>query len=223
MDFAKRRINERFPGTPVRVGSVTEDHFGTLLLSHVLTELTDDQLNELLRIVERATAIVWVEPGTYDTSRRLIGVRERLRTAFNIVAPCTHQAGCGMRASQNSAHWCHHFAPPPPQAFTDGNWARFAALAGIDLRSLPLSFLVLDRRPAPPIVAGAARIIGRPRVYKAHALLMGCTAEGVRESRLTKRALPQEFRQVKKNEMSPLQVLELDGEDIAAVRQAAHL
>ena len=78
----------------------------------------------------------------------------------------------------------------------DGHWARFAKIAGIDLRSLPLSYLVLDKRVWPQ--HGEARIIGRPRVYKAHALLLGCDGTGVREYRQTKREAPDEFRQLKK-------------------------
>ena len=78
----------------------------------------------------------------------------------------------------------------------DGHWARFAKIAGVDLRSLPLSFLVLDKRPTPQ--TGAIRIIGRPRVYKAHALLLGCDSSGVRDYRQTKREQPDEFRRLKK-------------------------
>ena len=81
----------------------------------------------------------------------------------------------------------------------DGHWARFAKLAGVDLRSLPLSFLTLDRRPQPD--SDAVRIIGRPRVYKAHALLLGCDSSGVRDYRQTKREQPDEFRRLKKGKI----------------------
>ena len=81
----------------------------------------------------------------------------------------------------------------------DGNWARFAKIAGVDLRSLPLSFLVLDKRPRPQ--SAEVRVIGRPRVYKAHALLLGCDASGVRDYRQTKREQPDEFRRLKKGEL----------------------
>ena len=81
----------------------------------------------------------------------------------------------------------------------DGHWARFAKIAGIDLRSLPLSYLVLDKRAWPQ--PGEVRIIGRPRVYKAHALLLGCDSTGVREYRQTKREEPDAFRQLKKGKI----------------------
>ena len=42
-------------------------------------------------------------------------------------------------------------------------------------------------------------MIGHPRLYKAHALLLGCDATGVRERKLQKRTLPAEFRALKKS------------------------
>ena len=113
-----------------------------------------------------------------------------------------------------AAHWCHHFATPPPEVFTDGNWARFGAFAGIDLRSLPLSFLVLDRRPMTPQPPPATRVIGRPRVYKGYALLLGCCAEGLCERRLTKRRMPDKFRELKKERSPSLQIWECAGAEI---------
>jgi hypothetical protein len=147
-----------------------------------------------------------VEPGTHEASLTLIAVRERLRERLHVIAPCTHANRCGLLAPENERHWCHHFATPPPEVFRDGNWARFATMTGIDLRDLPLSFLALDRRPTPPLPPGATRVIGHPRVYKPHALLLGCDETGVRERTLTKRALPEEFRRLKKRDAEALQV-----------------
>ncbi|MEW6306662.1 MAG: small ribosomal subunit Rsm22 family protein [Verrucomicrobiota bacterium] len=217
--FAARAAESEFPGLPVRVSPEAEP--GTLLLSHVLTEMTPAQVDELVALAGKAVAVIWVEPGTYDTSRVLIGVRERLRGAFNVVAPCVHQAACGMTTPENARHWCHHFAPSPPEVFTDSNWARFASLTGIDLHSLPLSFLVLDRRPAPALPPGAVRVIGHPRVYKAHALLLGCDATGVQERQVTKRALPEAFRQLKKGRAPALQVWRTDGSDVTSINSFA--
>jgi ribosomal protein RSM22 (predicted rRNA methylase) len=162
--------------------------------------------------------VIWLEPGTFEASRALIAIRERLREQFNVVAPCTHQERCGILAPPNKRHWCHHFAAPPAAVFTDGNWARFAKMTGIDLRDLPLSFLVLDKRPTPTLPAGATRVIGHPRIYKAHALLLGCDASGVRERTLTRRALPEQFRQWKKGEGDVLQVWRCDDDEIAESR-----
>jgi Mitochondrial small ribosomal subunit Rsm22 len=199
MQYAAHKVREAFPDIKVWLERPPEQMSGTLLISHVLTELVDTQLDELLGLAATATVVIWVEPGTYDASRRLIAVRERLRGSFQVVAPCTHQVACSLLTPENARHWCHHFAPSPPEVFMDGNWARFAKIAGVDLRSLPLSFLVLDKRPAPQL--GEIRIIGRPRVYKAHALLLGCDSSGVRDYRQTKREKPDEFRHLKKGKI----------------------
>jgi len=152
----------------------------------------------------RAQCVLCLEPGTYEASLTLIAVRERLRNHFNVVAPCTQQEQCGILAPGNERHWCHHFASPPAEVFTDGDWARFARAMGIDLRDLPLSFLVLERRPGSPLPPGAGRVIGHPRIYKGHALLLGCDASGVRERTLTKRVFPEEFRALKRGEAEVL-------------------
>ena len=201
MQYAARRAREVYPTVNIWLDKPPEHAFGTLLISHVLTELADNHIEELFALMAFAAAVMWIEPGTYDVSRRLIAARERLRNAFSIVAPCTHQAACGMLTPENGPHWCHQFAPSPPEVFMDGNWARFGKLAGVDLRSLPLSFLVLDRRPPPG--SSAVRAIGRPRVYKAYALALGCESSGVRDYRVTKRDQPEEFRQFKKGRFGP--------------------
>jgi len=200
MQFAARKAREESPQISVWLDRPADQDFGTLLISHVLTELSDEQVVGVLGLVAHATSVIWVEPGTYEVSRKLIAAREQLRGAFQVVSPCTHQAACGMLPPENERHWCHHFAPPPPEVFTDGNWARFAKLAGVDLRSLPISFLVMDKRPL-PTQPDAVRVIGRPRVYKAHALVLGCDESGINELRYTKRNQPGEFRRLKKGDI----------------------
>jgi ribosomal protein RSM22 (predicted rRNA methylase) len=221
MEFAAERAREKYPGLEATVGTAgleTDDSIVTLLISHVLTELTPEQTEALARFATRATSVIWVEPGTYEVSHMVIAIREQLRERFNVVAPCTHQERCGVLAPENQRHWCHHFASPPPAVFTDGNWARFANMLGIELRDLPLSFLVLDQRSAPPLPSSAARVIGHPRIYKAHALLLGCDASGVRERKLTQRALPEEFRRWKKGKGDVLQIWRCDGDEISETR-----
>ena len=216
MSFAAKRANAKYPGLAVIPALVERP--ATLLISHVLTELTPGQTEALADFAGQASTVIWVEPGTCEASLTLIAVRERLRDRLSVVAPCTHQARCGILAPENERHWCHHFAPSPPKIFTDGNWARFARLAGVDLRSLPLSFLVLDRRPISALAMGATRVLGRPRVYKPHALLLGCDKFGVLERRVMKRTLPDEFRRLKKGECDPLQVWRCEAEEILEVK-----
>src|SRR5207244_1564733 len=101
-----------------------------------------------------------------DLSRRLIAIREELLGPFHVVAPCPHQGRCGLLAPGNERHWCHHFAEPPAEAFQSADWRRFSTELGIDLRSLPVSFLVLDR--AMPKPSPGARQVGRSRRYKGY-------------------------------------------------------
>lgn len=216
MDFAARRAGQKYPRLPIHRG--TPDIPGILLISHVLTELTPEQTQELAGFAARAECVLWIEPGTYEASLKLIAVRERLRATLNVIAPCTHGERCGILAPENERHWCHHFAAPPAEVFHDPDWSRFANLLGIDLRDLPLSFLVLDRRPAPALPAGATRIIGHPRVYKPHALLLSCDAHGVNERRLTKRALPAAYKLLKKGEFAPLQLMRCAGEEVVETK-----
>ena len=248
MRFAERRAKEKYAGLevktdrllardePGRAGSPlpaaslpdtggahgvtrpTSAEHSTLLISHVLTELQPDQVESLSDLAANFTSVLWVEPGTFEASLTLIAVRERLRDRFNVVAPCTHQARCGILAPGNESHWCHHFAAPPPDVFTDSNWAKFGELAGVDLRSLPVSFLVLDKRPPAAMSAGAVRVIGRPRIYKPHALVIGCDASGVSEKRLTKRHSPEAFREWKHGDCDPLQIWRCEGDEIVESR-----
>ncbi len=222
MDFAAGRAREAFPELPVRTADtlheLPDDDIGVLLVSHVITELSPAQLDAVVALARRATAVVWVEPGTHQASRAVIDVRERLRGEFSVVAPCTHQECCGMLVPQNDRHWCHHFATAPPFVHTDSNWVRFGKMAGIDLRSLPLSFIVMDRRPAPALPTGATRLIGQSRVYKAYSLLMCCDTSSVRDRRLMKRHLGEQYRLTKKQELDVLLCLEYDGQDIVAAK-----
>lgn len=203
MNFAQRVAKKKFPTLRVEGGLPEVPQI--LLLSHVLTELTPEQTDELANLASKADVVIWVEPGTYEASLTLIAVRERLRKETNVVAPCTHAEQCGILAPGNDRDWCHHFASPPSAIFTDPDWGRFAHMMGIDLRSLPVSFLVLDKRPQPTIPPHCIRVIGRARIYKAHALMLGCDASGVHNCELHKRDHPAEFKQVKKDKCAVLQ------------------
>lgn len=222
MSFAAQRARGKYPELAVAPTALPETASGgTLLISHVLTELTQEQTEALAALAATAECVLWVEPGTYEASLTLIAIRERLRGHFNIVAPCTHQERCGILAPENERHWCHHFAAAPSEVFTDSNWARFANLLGIDLRDLPVSFLVLDKRPAPALPADAARIIGHPRVYKGHALLLGCDTTEVSERRMMQRQFPAEFKGFKKGKHASLCQWRCQADDIQNYQKLA--
>src|SRR5215475_7576727 len=79
----------------------SREPLGLLVASHVLNELTVVGRQTLRNLIDRAAAVLWVEPGTYDTSRALIAWREELQGSFHVIAPCTHQAACGLRATEH--------------------------------------------------------------------------------------------------------------------------
>ncbi|MEO6739197.1 MAG: small ribosomal subunit Rsm22 family protein, partial [Chthoniobacteraceae bacterium] len=148
MRFAEAKARENFPSVRTRMKADAADAVaGSLLLvSHVLNETDDDAAHRLIAAARRAEEIIWVEAGTHADSRRLISVREKLREEFDIIAPCTHAARCGMLGPENAGHWCHHFARVPSEASRDARWAQFGRELGIDMGTLPYSFLVLARR-----------------------------------------------------------------------------
>ena len=219
LTFAVETVRGEFPG--VTVTPRLPEECGLLLVSHVLPELDDAALAELLAAAEKAQAVIFVEPGTHDVSRRLCAVREKLLAAFHPVAPCVHRAACGMLVARNAPHWCHFFASPPNEVFTDAGWARFSRELGIDLRALPVSYLVMDRRAPAPLPPQSVRLIGRPREYKGHALLLGCDAAGVTDKRLTKRTDPVFFKALHKQRVLSLQQWETKGDEITRASHGA--
>lgn len=216
-DFAARAATEAFPSlavSQVTPGFLQSDEpVGLLLLSHVLNELSPEALAGLRQVIARAEAVLWVESGTHAVSRQLGGLRDEFTQpgpagappAFRIVAPCTHQHACPMFAEGNERHWCHFFAPPPSEIFANPDWVKFGQRAGIDLRSLPYSFLALQRTAgSPPAVdTGLSRIIGRPEHFKPYARFLNCDAAGLAELTLPKRANSALFKELDRTK-SPL-------------------
>jgi ribosomal protein RSM22 (predicted rRNA methylase) len=188
--------------TPHSVPSEAGDY--VLVVSHVWNELPTGPRADLLRFMERAAAVLWVEPGTSAIAREVQTVRDRMLTHHRIVAPCTHNGPCGLLVPGREADWCHHFAEPPAGIFMDGDWMRFAERAGIDLRSLPYSFLVLERTPTGQPAAGGGRpagwerVLGRPEVFKPEVRLTSCGREGVHEVVVPKRTLPDLYKQYRR-------------------------
>lgn len=217
MHYAETKAREEFPSLSVCRADAITPGCGVLLVSHVITELTRPQCAALIAQARNAASVLWVEPGSYVASRALLEVREELHRAFHIVAPCTHQNRCGLLAPEHGQSWCHQFASSPQESFVDGDWVKFAHLAGIDLSSLPLSFMVFDKRePAPP-AGGAARMIGWGRLRKGHALITGCDESGVREVRLMQRSFPAAFRRLKKRDHCSLITWQVVGGDVTSL------
>ncbi|MCS7013485.1 MAG: small ribosomal subunit Rsm22 family protein [Chloroherpetonaceae bacterium] len=218
VEVATNKIRQEYPNVSILPFEAHKSYQGTVLLSHIITELSEEAQQALLTKLREATAVLWVESGDYRASRKLIDVRESLRAAFQVVAPCTHQSKCGLLAEKNKVHWCHHFAKPPAEAFTDERWAVFKQKLGIDLSDLPLSYLVLDKRSLSLPASGVSRMIGRVRLYKGYALLLVCSADGVAEYRLQERELKEAYRQIKKGKLDTLLRLSVAEGEIRALQ-----
>lgn len=208
--IATRKLLARFPGafTDVhlierssRARNFAAAHVGTdvkvhplapapgvpfvLLASHVLGELDAKGATQFLAMAKAATAVLIVEPGTPRHSGLVVRLREELRSEFTPAAPCPHTGACGLLAPDAARHWCHFFAKPPNLAFTDGDWRKFATELGIDLRSLPVTYLWLARQPATPPPA-PGRLLGRARPTKGVTSALVCTEQSVHEARYIK-------------------------------------
>jgi Mitochondrial small ribosomal subunit Rsm22 len=187
--FALKSATAKFPGIEVTVAGqdFLEGHepIGLLLLSHVLNELQPSGLEEVRTLAARARSILWTEPGSRETSRTLGTLRDNWLADFRLIAPCTHDNPCPVLAPVNERHWCHHFAAPPSAIFADSNWMKFGQRAGIDLRSLPYSFIALDRSWNGE--SGLSRVIGRPEHFKPYVRLLNCDSGGLAELEVMKR------------------------------------
>lgn len=221
MNYAEAKARSRFPAIPVQQISKAQCSSAppaprTLLISHVLNELDEAGGQSLRGALDHAAAVIWVEPGTYADSRSLIAMREALLGDFEVIAPCTHQARCGLLESSNERHWCHHFTAPPAGLLADANWVQFSRRAGIDLRAIPYSFLVLERKglrdPIPGLLPdGCSRVIGRARLYKGFAKIQSCQEDGVRDLELQKRDCPDVFKAFSNDRARPVYRWRTDG------------
>ena len=215
--FAAARAREIIPGLKVQTTPVPPEPY-TLLVSHVWNELDEPARASLLALAENAACVLWLKPGTHADSRALAAVRDRLRPAgHRIVAPCTHRENCPLFLETNTRDWCHFFAEPPPGVQNDPDWVRFAQRAGVDLRSQAYSCLVLDRETAPALPApDAARLVGRPEVFKPYARFLACDAAGLHWLELSKRADPALVKRLDRDPPVPLYVLAHDGKRVSS-------
>ncbi len=199
MMFAVRTLQAAAPGVVVqpqrKLDLVQPD---VLLVSHVLGELDGNGEAQLRSLIERSQRVVLVEPGSHAISRRLSALRDTLLAKFHIVAPCPHASACPALVQGND--WCHFFALPPQQVFTDSDWVRTARTVGIDSRSLPYSFLALSRTPlvAPPSPP-PHRVLGRPDISAHGAKVQICAASGLTVRDVTKRHEAATWRTLKKH------------------------
>lgn len=206
MNFASDAAVKANPGLSIeslpKLSSDRTAGMDVILISHVMTELNSATLQSLQKQLTDFSCVVWVDAGTHEVSHRLIEVREFLRSeGYEILAPCQHQDACGLAGqSDRSSDWCHFFADPPAEAFTSSYWRQVSQELGIDLRALPLSYLVA-RRPqgdvkrAQPKRALEWRVIGRIRRFKGFCQAQVCKPGEVCEMKLQKRDFKRDFKQ----------------------------
>lgn len=197
MAFAAAAMRTRLPAlaitTATALHAIRPD---VLLVSHVLGELDAHGVAALAEVIARSEVVVIVEPGTRPVARRLAELRDRLLADWHVLAPCPHRQPCPTRTSADD--WCHFFATPPPEVFTDGDLVRGARAVGIDARSLPYSFLALTRR-APGTPSPTARALGRANVTAHAARVQLCTAAGLQAVAIDKRTQAQRWRELKRH------------------------
>ncbi len=218
-DFAATAASQAFPA--LRVSQVTPgflestEPIGLLVISHVLNELAPAHLAALRRLIARAQSVIWVEPGTHTVSRGLSAIRDELRADFRLIAPCTHAETCGALVPGRERDWCHQFAAPPSWIFGNPDWTKFGQRAGVDLRSLPYAFLVLDRT-ATPLEPGWSHLIGRPEHFKPYARFLNCDAAGLADLTLPKRSDPALFKELDRTKAPLIYRWTRDGDKITA-------
>ncbi len=190
------------------------DSIQVVILSHIVNELSVDKFQSLLHFLEKAEVVLWVEPGAPAESKKLVEARERLRGQFNVVAPCTHSSSCGLTTPANEKNWCHNFVSSPSYVHQDAGWREFSERMGVDLRRMPYSFLVLDKRLQPKRPE-LSRLLGIPRVYKGYMKLLSCQEElGVEDLVFESRRNKELFKELKKSHTAQLFQWELKNHKI---------
>ncbi len=213
--FAMARMREEFAAMGVRQAEpeAVDCEDAVVLLSHVLSELSDASVKGVLTRLRKAAAVVWVESATHENARRLVSaVREPMVSAgWRAVAPCAHSGGCPLMRPENERHWCHHFARVPSFVHQDQAWRELSQKVGVDLSTLPYSFLVMERVPSASRGEGMTRVLGRSREFKGHLKVLACNAEGVADWTLQKRDAPHLYRELKKGDGLPFYRLRTEG------------
>lgn len=145
LHFAHAKLRES-RCTTINHFSWQQDKPTLLLISHVMSELDEKELQELICFATHADEIIWVEPGSYELSRKLGSVRQEIvQAGYHLIAPCTHEYACPMFQVKQARDWCHFFAKPPTYIFQSSFWHEASQELGIDLRSLPYSYLAFSK------------------------------------------------------------------------------
>ncbi len=173
--FAADKIRTEFPYVKVETQLAQgESYF--LLVSHVFSELPEDAMGTFRVYLSNAEAFLWLESGRHQESRRLSRLREDMKPSHQILAPCPHQALCGMLKEGQEANWCHFRAEVPREVHQSAFWREASKQLGIDLRALPVAYLfgksgITQRKDEPSkaqILAGSKSYKGYVRYHACH-------------------------------------------------------
>lgn len=210
-EYAESRHEESFPSIPVTPYFPEKDAF--YLISHIGTEISESDIEKILTTLkQKAYGFIWVEPGAFGTGRLLSQVRDKLLGDFNPWAPCPNSLSCPVLLPGYWEDWCHQFAKPPSNIFQDSFWARFSKELKVDLRSLPVSFLCMDKR-LPENEKGLGRFLGRPKVNKFQVEMQTCFDGHLDQLCIRKRNQPKLYKAFKKGDFESLSpITENDGE-----------
>src|SRR6185312_4428832 len=116
--------------------------------------------------------LILIEPSTREDGRKLLQLREDLRTQkFSMWAPCVHQLSCPLFA-QSKNDWCHdriHLNSPPWLTAIENHLP-------FKNRTLTFSYLLASRTEAPPLT-GKLRLVGDQQEEKGKTRQMICRGE----------------------------------------------
>jgi ribosomal protein RSM22 (predicted rRNA methylase) len=150
-----------------------------VVTSYVLAELPEARAADLARHLFESTAqvLLLVEPGTPAGFARICAAREALIAAgAHVVAPCTHDKPCPMRAPD----WCH-FSQRLPRSRAH----MIVKDAEVPFEDERYSYVAVSREK--PREANRARIIAEPQETKVGLTLPLCDEHGLHAGVINKR------------------------------------
>jgi SAM-dependent methyltransferase len=222
LEFARHRVRERFPQVQVETTTALPDLANKAFLSsHVFSELPPASHPDLVRALQRADDILWVESATHHNARAFHStIREALRDTLAPVAPCPHACACPLAEPYRAADWCHFFAPVPTEVHTDPAWRDFSRALHVDLRSIPFTAIAMQRMPRhsestlPSSENVLARRLAHPTEHKGYSKAQFCTPTGLLDLEAWKRDVPNLLKTWKRDLQLPLYHLKTDGRRI---------
>ncbi len=205
-------------------GRLAEGPFDLIIFSNVLNELwafDEDRIARRVSLVETTARLnlakdgscIIIEPALRETSRELLGVRDRLAAkGFSIFSPCLTGTRCP--AFRNLKDWCHEDIPWEPPALIK----EIDRLTGLRKDSLKFSYVVLrkDGKTLSDVFGrDSFRIVSEPLVTKGKMEFFVCGLHGRKLiTRLDRDRSPQNvhFEELKRGVIAAFQMLRDEGE-----------